>query len=332
MSSVSKFRKILIIVFNDEIRGEISVNTKDLDDKVIVKSDGIPTYHLANTSDDYNMGVTHVIRGEEWITSTPLHILIYTALNRKPPVFAHLPLILNPDGKSKLSKRSSIKYGIPVVPFGGEGLDDKGNIVTYNGFKDEGYDPNPLINYLSLIGWSPGNDIEIMKIDEIIKCFSLDRVHRHGARFDMDKAKWINSHHLKMMDVNELMKNCLFHDDRFDLSRMEKIVHLAAARSSFKHEMQSVVDIFFDVPQFDVSKVTDDFKKFASVVDFSGVDFEDVIAIKQYIYEVCEKLSLKMGKIMPVMRYVLVGGISGPDMVTTCHILGKEETLKRIKS
>jgi glutamyl-tRNA synthetase len=210
-----------------------------------------------------------------------------------------------------------------------DNCDDCG--VYVGGWKDLGYDSMAFINALALIGWNPGGDVEIMSLDDMINSFSLDRVNKSGARFDMDKAKWINSHHLKMMDVNELMESCLFHDDRFDLSRMEKIVHLAAARSSFKHEMQSVVDIFFDVPQFDVSKVTDDFKKFASVVDFSGVDFEDVIAIKQYIYEVCEKLSLKMGKIMPVMRYVLVGGISGPDMVTTCHILGKEETLKRIK-
>lgn len=316
------------IHFKDQILGDITINSDQLDDKVLIKSNGIGSYHLCNVCDDHDMGVTHVLRGNEWVNSTPFHIILYRSFGWDVPQFCHLPLIMNPDGKGKLSKRTANKYGIPISAIGY--YDDNGDYQK--GWRELGYDPHSLLNALALIGWSPGNDIEIMTMDQMIDLFSLNGIGKSGARFDMDKAKWINSHHLKMMDVNELMKNCLFHDDRFDLSRMEKIVHLAAARSSFKHEMQSVVDIFFDVPQFDVSKVTDDFKKFASVVDFSGVDFEDVIAIKQYIYEVCEKLSLKMGKIMPVMRYVLVGGISGPDMVTTCHILGKEETLKRIKS
>lgn len=315
------------IHFKDRILGDITINSDQLDDKVLIKSNGIGSYHLCNVCDDHDMGVTHVLRGNEWVNSTPFHILLYRAFGWDVPQFCHLPLIMNPDGKGKLSKRTANKYGIPISAIGY--YDDNGDYQK--GWRELGYDPHSLLNALSLIGWSPGNDVEIMTMDQMIDLFSLDGIGKSGARFDMDKAKWINSHHLKMMDVNELMKSCLFHDDRFDKSRMEKIVHLAAARSSFKHEMQSVVDIFFDVPQFDVSKVTDDFRKFASVVDFSGVDFEDVIAIKQYIYEVCEKLSLKMGKIMPVMRYVLVGGISGPDMVTTCHILGKEETLKRIK-
>jgi glutamyl-tRNA synthetase len=181
------------ITINDAILGDITINTNTLDDKVLIKSNGIGSYHLCNVCDDHDMGVTHVLRGNEWVNSTPFHVILYKAFGWDVPTFAHLPLIMNPDGKGKLSKRTAMKYGIPIAPLGY--TDDKG--VYTPGWKDLGYDPKAFMNYLALIGWNPGNDVEVMSMDDMINLFSLDRVHKSGARFDMDKAKWINAHYLR---------------------------------------------------------------------------------------------------------------------------------------
>jgi glutamyl-tRNA synthetase len=277
------------------------------------------------------MGVTHVIRGEEWLPSTPIHVLIYNALDRKTPTFAHLPLILNPDGKSKLSKRSAVKNGVPVVPFGGDGLDDKGNVVSYKGFNDEGFDPRALLNFLALIGWNPGGDVEIMSMDDMINSFSLDRVHKHGARFDMDKAKWINASHLRMTPNACLKPFINIKDRRYSDDKLDMIIDLAKQRSDFKHDLNVIVDLFYNDPVItDFKKLDDNFLKVFSRFVLTDVDWSSPHSIKDSISSICDDLGIKMGKVMPGLRMALVGGIPGPDLPTVMSILGRKITIDRI--
>lgn len=324
------------ITFTDEILGDITINTDTLDDKVLIKSNGIGSYHLCNVCDDHDMGVTHVLRGNEWVNSTPFHIILYKALGWDVPKFAHLPLIMNPDGKGKLSKRTANKYGIPISPIGYNDADG-----TYkDGWKDLGYDPKALMNSLALVGWNPGNDIEIMTMDDMINSFSLDRVNKAGARFDMDKAKWINSQHLKMTNNSCLLPYISLKDDRYSDFKVNQIIDLAKDRSDFKHEMNNIVKLFFDDPlassafnnDKSVSKIDDNFKKvFKEFIDsISIVNFDDKNDLKNLIYNLCLKNEIKMGKVMPGLRMALVGGVPGPDLITTMSILGKSETVRRI--
>ena len=315
------------VKFTDEILGDITINTDNLDDKVLVKSNGIGSYHLCNVCDDHDMGVTHVLRGNEWVNSTPFHIILYKALDWDVPKFAHLPLIMNPDGKGKLSKRTANRYGIPISPIG---YNDGDNYIK--GWKDLGYDPKALMNSLALIGWNPGDDIEVMTMDEMINSFSLDRVNKAGARFDMDKATWINSQHLKMTDNSGLLPYINLKDDRYSDDKVNKIIDLAKDRSDFKHEMNNIVRLFFDDPIIDTKKIDDNFITVFS--DFSDkikdINFDSKDDIKNLIYNLCLDNGLKMGKVMPGLRMALVGGIPGPDLLTTMSILGKKETINRI--
>ena len=318
----------LDITFTDAILGDITINTNTVDDKVLLKSNGIGSYHLCNVCDDHDMGVSHVLRGQEWINSTPFHILLYKAFGWDIPTFAHLPLIMNPDGKGKLSKRTAHKYGIPIAPIGY--TDDKG--VYQNGWKDLGYDPQVFINALSLIGWNPGGDIEIMSIDELINNFSLDRVHKSGARFDMDKAKWINSEYLKNTPNVDLIPFIKLKDNRYSGEKLNKIISLAKDRVSFKHELNNIVDLFYKDPIIIDTKPFDDnyisvMKSFIDSID--SINFDDVDSIKITISSISDGLGIKMGKIMPGLRASLVG-VPGPDLMTTMLILGKDQTKSRI--
>lgn len=323
----------LDITFKDEILGDITINSNQIDDKVLLKSNGIGSYHLCNVCDDHDMGVTHVMRGNEWVNSTPLHIMLYQALDWEVPTFCHLPLIMNPDGKGKLAKRTANRYGIPISPIGY--YDD--NNVYHKGWKDLGYDADSFLNALALIGWSPGDDKELMSMDEMIDLFSLDGIGKSGARFDMDKAKWINSQHLKKVDSKDLLKYVDLKDDRYSNDKVLEIVDLAKLRSDFKHEMQSVVDLFYDDVKIDnLKSVNDDFIKWVSdetngfIVACKDCDFSDKVKIKQFIYDSCQKIGVKMGKVMPGLRLALVGGVPGPDLITTLSILGKSESRKRV--
>lgn len=315
------------ISFHDEVLGDITINTDTLDDKVLIKSNGIGSYHLCNVCDDHDMGVTHVLRGNEWVNSTPFHILLYNAFGWDVPKFAHLPLIMNPDGKGKLSKRTANKYGIPISPIGY--TDDNG--VYQKGWKDLGYDPKSLINALALIGWNPGNDVELMSIDDMINSFSLDRVNKSGARFDMDKAKWINSQHLKSTSNCCLKPYIDLKDDRYSDDKVDMIIDLAKNRSDFKHQMNDIVKLFFDTPVLsDVKKLDDNFVNVFSKFVLSDVDFSSPDSIKQSLTDICDNMNIKMGKVMPGLRVALVGGIPGPDLMTTMFILGQTEVYKRL--
>jgi glutamyl-tRNA synthetase len=319
------------ITFDDAILGTITINTNTLDDKVLIKSNGIGSYHLCNVCDDHDMGVTHVLRGNEWVNSTPFHILMYKALGWDVPTFAHLPLIMNPDGKGKLSKRTAMKYGIPIAPIGY--TDDTSTYVP--GWKDMGFDPKAFMNALALIGWNPGGDVEIMTIDDMINSFSLDRVNKSGARFDMDKAKWINASHLRMTPNSCLKPFLNIKDDRYSDGKLDMIINLAKERSEFKSDLNTIVDLFYNTPVIsDFKKLDDNFLKVMShfVMNIDNVDFTSTDTIKSSIVDICSKLDIKIGKVMPGLRMALVGGISGPDLMTTMFILGKDSTSDRINN
>ena len=319
------------VTINDAILGDITISTNTLDDKVLIKSNGIGSYHLCNVCDDHDMGVTHVLRGNEWVNSTPFHVILYKAFGWDVPTFAHLPLIMNPDGKGKLSKRTAMKYGIPIAPLGY--VDDNG---VYNpGWKDLGFDPRAFMNYLALIGWNPGAEVEIMSMDDMINSFSLDRVHKAGARFDMDKAKWMNSQYLKLTDNKDLMSYVDVVDDRYSDDKLDAIVSLAKDRADFKTDLNKIVKLFFDVPTIDDrSKLDDNYTKVMSdfINKIDTIDFDDTHSIKDTISTICNDLGVKMGKVMPGLRMALVSGIAGPDLMTTMSILGKDQTKLRISN
>lgn len=325
------------ITFNDIIRGTVTFNTKQTDDKVLVKSNGIPTYHMANVCDDHNMGVTHVIRGEEWLPSTPLHILLYQAFKWSPPIFAHLPLLLNPDGKGKLSKRHSLKYGFPVFPMGGEAEDEKGNKVTYKGFKDEGYEPEALINFLVMLGWTPANGKEILDIAEMISEFDLNKVHKSGAKFDIEKAKWFNQQYLQKKSDEELLKDLNIDGPyHYDKEKLSQIIDLAKKRSNFRSDLSQITDIFFrpiKLSASDLSKISPEFKSVFSEFIQRAVKINwDENSIKNLISEICSEKSIKMGKVMPSLRIAITGGVAGPDLITTLSILNRNESISRIRN
>ena len=235
------------IHFDDMIRGHIVVNSSTLDDKVLFKSDGMPTYHLAHLVDDYLMKITHVIRGEEWLPSLPLHFMLYRSFGWQPPMFAHLPLLLKPDGKGKLSKRDGDKMGFPVFPLYwpyGE---------TARGYREDGYYPGAFINMLALLGWNPGTEQEIFSMEELIDAFSLDRVHKSGSRFDPEKAKWFNHHYLQKktdaelaMEFREELRSKGYH---YDTSQLEVLVSMVKERVSFVKDIWNETDFFFCAPE-----------------------------------------------------------------------------------
>ena len=321
------------ITFDDAVLGSITINTNTLDDKVLIKSNGIGSYHLCNVCDDHDMGITHVLRGSEWVNSTPFHVILYKSMGWDVPTFVHLPLIMNPDGKGKLSKRTSMKYGVPIAPIGY--MDEGGDWV--DGWKDLGFDPKAFINSLALIGWNPGGDVEFMSMDDMINSFSLDRVHKSGARFDMDKAKWLNAHYLRMTPNDDLKPFINIKDNRYSDDKLNKIIDLAKERSEFKHDLNTIVDLFYNDPIItDTKKIDDNFTAiFGNSVDgfitcCSSINFDDLSDIKDSIVEICNNKGIKIGKVMPGLRMALVGGISGPDLITTMSILGMRETVSRL--
>src|SRR5450759_202218 len=323
------------IRFDDIIRGHIVVNTGTLDDKVLFKSDGMPTYHLANIVDDHLMKISHVIRGEEWLPSLPLHILLYRSFGWDPPLFAHLPLLLKPDEKGKLSKRDGDKMGFPVFPLFwpyGE---------TSKGYREDGYYPDSFINMLALLGWNPGTEQELFSMDELINSFSIDRVGKSGSRFDPEKAKWFNHQYLQSktntqiaIEFREFLRARGYH---VDIIRLESLVGMVKERVSFVKDIWEQTDFFFKAPEiYDQEVVKKRWKEDSSrllmelrsllekATDFSASATEPVI--KVWI----EKNGYNTGEIMNAFRLVIVGALRGPHIFDIISWIGKDETLKRI--
>ncbi len=328
-----------ILHLEDIIRGNFSVNTNTLDDKVLVKNDGMPTYHFANIIDDHEMEISHVIRGEEWLPSLGLHTLLYEAMGWKAPEFAHLSLILKPEGKGKLSKRDGDKFGFPVFPLN---FTDKETDSVSKGYREEGYFPEAFINFLALLGWSPSDDKEILSLDEMTKEFDLYKVHKAGARFSKEKAEWFNHQYLQKKtdaEVLDLFKNV----EKVKTSSLSdekhlKIVALMKERATFVKDIYENGKFFFEQPVSYDEKAS---KKAWSeetpqlmselATHLETWNFEPE-TIKQNIHNFAESKNLGVGKVMMPLRLALVGELKGPDVPDILEILGKEESVSRIKN
>lgn len=331
------------VVVNDLIRDEVVINSSVLDDKVLYKSvDRLPTYHLANVVDDHLMEITHVIRGEEWIPSAPLHVILYRYFGWEDsmPEFAHLPLLLKPDGNGKLSKRDGDRLGFPVFPL--EWEDPITNAVS-SGYREAGYFPEAVVNFLALLGWNPGTDQEIFSMQELIEQFSLDRVSKSGAKFDYEKGKWFNHKYLVEKSTEELtdiFQHVLVEKDIIeDSGKISKIVDLVKDRASFVNELWEQSAYFFEAPEHYDEKVVR--KRWKSETPTQMNELVDVLksvdefsasntgtAVKQWIKE----KGYSMGGVMNAFRLSLVGASKGVDLFDITELIGKEETIKRIES
>ncbi len=329
------------IRLKDNIRGWVHVHSSALDDKVILKSDGLPTYHLANVVDDYLMEITHVIRGEEWLPSAPLHVLLYRYLGweNEMPEFAHLPLILKPDGNGKLSKRVADKAGFPIFPLT---WIDPVTDQTSIGFRESGYLPDALVNFLSLLGWNPGTDREIFSMEDLIGSFTLDRIGKAGTKFDIEKAKWFNQQYLNSksnQELGEYLKNELNtkYDIECELATAESISAQLKTRVTFLHELVDSSLIFFEKPgEYDQKIIRKRWnaesetalKTFAQ--NLSGKEFSTSEEIKDDFQNTMNALGINPGKVMQILRLALTGEGSGPDLMEIIRILGSEESNNRI--
>lgn len=323
----------------DLIRGKVSFQKELLDDKVLFKSDGMPTYHLANIVDDHLMGISHVIRGEEWLPSLPLHIALYEALEWNRPQYAHLPLILKPVGKGKLSKRDGDKLGFPVFPLA---YTNEKNGEISRGYREDGYLPQAFINMLALLGWNPGTEKELFSLEELIAAFSLDRVSKSGAKFSPDKTNWFNQQYLQKTssaDITALFLPILQAKGiTADSSFVEKVVSLVKERAVFVKDLWDLSDFFFVNPsEFDEKATKKQWKPFTAdllrkviavlqnIEDFSSENTENII--KEWI----SSQEIGFGKVMQPLRLSLVGGLKGPHLFDIIALIGKENALARIE-
>lgn len=326
------------IRFHDIIRGWVTVNTNNLDDKVIFKSDGMPTYHLANIVDDHLMKISHVIRGEEWLPSAPLHVLLYRYLGWEDtmPVLAHLPLLLKPDGNGKLSKRDGDRLGFPVFPL--EWKDPKSGEVS-SGYREKGYFPESFINMLAFLGWNPGTPQEIFSLDELVEAFSLERVSKSGAKFDPDKTKWYNQHYLRAKDNKELAQLLAEKvNGNYSLEFLAGVADLMKERASFVDEMLEGTYFFEKPKEFDEKTVRKKWKEnTAQVMNdlisvFEELDNWTAENIEQTFKQFLTDRDLGMGAVLPNFRVLVTGLGMGPSMFAIAELLGKEETLTRMKT
>lgn len=333
----------------DIIRGDIKIDTNVLDDKVLFKSDGMPTYHLANIVDDHLMDISHVIRGEEWLPSLALHYQLYHAFGWDAPEFAHLPLILKPTGKGKLSKRDGDKLGFPVFPLQWNSPDGGGQSI---GYKEEGYFPEAMVNFLSFLGWNPGTEQEIFNLDELINAFELERVNKAGARFDPDKIKWFNHHYMQeqsdyelaiqfkpIIDLNltKLSEDLSLFD--IDAQYIEMVVALIKERATFVNDFWALSHFFFTAPQefddkaFKKAIKHDTVSIMSKVKDIiTHIDDFTVDALQKDIKGWITTNDINFGKVMMPLRLALVGALQGPDVFDIMFMIGKAETVKRIDS
>lgn len=321
--------------FQDIVRGWVVVNSTTLDDKILMKSDGMPTYHLANIVDDHLMEISHVIRGEEWLPSAPLHVLLYESFGWEAPDFAHLPLLLKPDGNGKLSKRAADKLGFPIFPLN---WNDPENGELSVGFKETGYIPEAFINFLSLLGWNPGGEQEIFSMQELIEAFSLERINKAGAKFDIEKAKWFNQQYLKNASIEDLTDQfvALFDED-IERTKAEAVVNSLRERVTFIQEMKAAGDFYFNRPtEFDAKTVKKKWNELAieKLKGFSEellkVEKPTAEEVKEIFSNYLAKDETPLGRVMPALRLALTGAGGGPDLMEIISILGPQEVSERI--
>ena len=319
------------IRFQDSIRDWVHVHTSSMDDKVLMKSDGMPTYHLANVVDDHIMEITHVIRGEEWLPSAPLHILLYQAFGWQAPQFAHLPLLLKPEGNGKLSKRDADLGGFPVFPL--EWTDPQTGAVS-KGFKQEGYLPEATLNFLAFLGWNPGTEQELFSLDELVEAFSLERINKAGAKFDVNKAKWFNEQYVKQHPVSELASAYL---PEIESGKAEAFVQLFLDRITFPQELSQKVAEFSAFPkEYDATvlanKWNSEAQKGLLAIQTCIEHIQDWHAesIKHAIHETLETEGIKMGKVMQMLRVALSGNGAGPDLMISMELWGKQQVAERL--
>jgi glutamyl-tRNA synthetase len=326
------------VVFKDLIRGEINVNTSTLDDKILFKSDGFPTYHLANVVDDYLMKISHVIRGEEWLPSTPLHILLYKSFGWKNPEFAHMPLTLKPEGKGKLSKRDGDRLGFPVFPL--QWTNPENGEVS-SGYRESGYFPEAFINMLALLGWNPGTEQEIFSLEELTEAFSIEGINKSGARFDPEKAKWFNHQYLVSKPDAEIADLFLTELEnkgiKANKDKVIRICSLVKERVNFISELWDHSYFFFQQPEsYDVKTVqkvwkedTPDLMLNARSVIQTTTPFA-AGNLEEHMKGFVEAQGVGFGRVMNPLRLLLVGAAMGPHLFDIMEIIGKEETLARI--
>ncbi|MEM6829968.1 MAG: glutamate--tRNA ligase [Bacteroidota bacterium] len=330
------------IRLNDRVRGWVKVNSEDIDDKVLMKSDGMPTYHLANVVDDHLMEITHVIRGEEWLPSAPLHVLLYEFLGWEDsmPEFAHLPLILKPDGNGKLSKRAADKAGFPIFPL--DWKDPESNEVA-TGFREMGFLPNALVNFLVFLGWNPGTEQELFSLTELVQEFSVERINKAGTKFDFDKVKWYNQQYIKSSPITDFSTRLVtdlkeIHGIECDQAKGEKIILLLKERVTFPQEFVQNSLVLFQQPttydqktrtkkwNADSPKALELFTAQLAKKTSPGTD-----EIKQLFWDTLEAHGYKPGQFMPSLRLALTGQGSGPDLMSMIEIIGPMATVERIK-
>ena len=312
--------------FEDQIRGAVSFETAEVDDQVLIKSDGMPTYHLANVVDDHLMGITQVIRGEEWLPSTPKHILLYRFFGWTPPQMAHLPLILSPTG-GKLSKRNADKMGIPV---------------SVRQYREEGYEPEALVNFLAFLGWNPGTEQELFSLDELVDAFSIDRVGSAGVQFNLDKLRWYNEQHLRMLSVDALLERArpyfLEHGYEAEDAYLGQVIELMQERVTFASELASTTGYFFEDPTtYDEQGVKkrwkeDSAKLLAAYADrLEQAETFDEASVEAILRELAEEHEAGAGRIIHPTRLAVSGVSFGPSLFHMMAVLGREACVRRIR-
>jgi glutamyl-tRNA synthetase len=322
------------ITVKDLIRGDVTFNSSQVDDKVLMKSDGMPTYHLANVVDDHLMEISHVIRGEEWLPSAPLHVLLYRYLGWEDtmPYFAHLPLLLKPDGNGKLSKRDADKAGFPIFPLTWTDPNTKESTI---GYREAGYLPEAIINFLALLGWNPGTEQELFTMNQLIEAFSLEHIHKAGAKFDILKAQWFNQQYIRKRNnamVGVLKKKLDEEGIKYDQKKVGEVVEVLKERVTFPKDFWEQGKFFFETPGATV-ELNESQKGFFSIL-FSDVEKVQPLQasdFKTVIEEAASKAGVKSGQMMKPLRTLVTGSTTGPDLMTTMEILGPNEVLKRIK-
>jgi len=323
------------VSFVDLVREKVTFNTSELDDKVILKKDGMPTYHLANIVDDHLMKITHVIRGEEWLSSTAHHVLMYRFMGWEAPHFTHLPLILKPTGKGKLSKRDGAKFGFAVFPLEWH---DKKEDAVYAGFREDGFDPKALLNFLVLLGWNPGNDEELMSIARMTELFSLDKIVKSGARFDVDKSNWFNQQYLMNTSDADLLtpvKAAMPADITVDDTYLQKVIALMKERVHKYGDFYSEGSFFFAAPvEYDEKQVKKRYKAeqdvhFAAIRAMLAAPHESAADMATKVKGYLNDHELKMGIYLPLLRIMMCGTLKGPDLFDIIETLGESEVLVR---